>query len=127
MKKETAQKAAKWWADRLRSPAKLDNGDDSSTGAMTLMMATMLQTKERTRLDTAKIDAFEKELTQLILDSGYLTISVDYGPDWMLMQASEKAGLDLGMCTLPWKTTMWLNRDDTIKVAEGYRAEAVEI
>ena len=127
MDKITAQKASKWWADRLRNPAKLDNGDYSETGAMTLIMATMLQSAERVNLDAAKIDLFEEELTQLILDEDCSIIGVDYGPDWILMQAAEKAELDLGMCTLPWKTVMWLDRDGTIKVAEGYRAEAVEI
>ena len=43
MNEELARKAAKWWADQLRNGAKLDNGDPSTTGAMTMMMGLLAQ------------------------------------------------------------------------------------
>ena len=129
MKRETAERAAKWWADHLRSGAKLDHGDPSPTGNAVRAMATLLQEQERAAQEPSKIDEFEAALA-LILEAEtnrWVDVSVDYHPDWALQQAADEVGLDLGMTTLPWKTCMWIGGDE-IKVAVGYGAkpEALE-
>ena len=129
MKTEIAQKAAKWWADHLRHGSKFDNGDDSETGAITMMMSVLLN---RSRLEQRPADdanKFENALSSQLLALGekkYLCFGVDYGPDYFLCQAADKAGIELGMSDLPWKTRMWI-REDVVKVAEGYGKSPVEI
>ena len=130
MKRETAEKAAKWWADHLRNGARLDNGDNSETGAMTLMMALLCQQGERANQNTEQIDSFEAHLADVLmtegLDSNWVDTYVDYHPDHILSEAAQRAELDLGMTTLPWKTGMGI-RDDVITVRCGYGAEAVQL
>jgi len=128
MKRETAQKAAKWWADQLRGTARLDNGDHSQQGAMTAILASICQEAEKEHQTPEQIDAFEKELAQDIVgyNDEYFTISVDYHPDHILILAAEGAGITLGMTTLPWKTHMIFDKG-TIKVACGYGTPYVEL
>ena len=128
MDKNIAQKAAKWWANQLRGTAKLDNGDPSNAGGMALMLATLLQADEKADQNNEHIDAFEQELT-IILErekDDYFHLGVDYHPDHVLQEAATKAELNLGMTSLPWKTTMWIMSGE-IKVSEGYGAESVAI
>lgn len=123
MNKNVAQKAAKWWADQLRGIAKLDNGDNSITGAMTFGLAAMLQETERQKQSTELVDKFELELTNVIMEQDRIwTIGVDYHPDGLLQEAADRAGLPLGMTTLPWKTTMWIDEKE-VSVRCGYGAD----
>ena len=127
MKRSTAEKAAKWWANHLRKDALLDHGDTTPTGAMTIGMAAMLQATEKKGQTPEQIDAFEKSLAQILAKKdGYVHLGVDYNPGYLLVEAAEKAELNLGMTTLPWKTGMWID-NDTIKVSLGYGAEGIEI
>ena len=127
MKRSTAEKAAKWWADHLRKDALLDHGDTSLTGAMTIGMAAMLQESEKKGQTPEQIDAFENALAKILAKKdGYVYLGVDYNPDHLLVEAAKEAELKLGMTTLPWKTGMWID-NDTIKVSLGYGAEGIEI
>ena len=129
MKLETAQKAAKWWADQLRDTAPLDNGDTSFNGAMLSVMAMMLQSVEKAKQTTDQIDAFERELANVIEqqdDQYYVSVSVDYHPDRILQCAAQKAGINLGMTTLPWKTSMSI-KQDVVMVSCGYGAPTVTL
>ena len=128
MECETAEKAAKWWADQLRGSAKLDNGDTSETGGMVALMAAMLQGEERSRRGASDADKFEKALTDTLceLDGDWITLGCDYGPDNFLSQVADKAGVNLGMTGLPWKTNMYI-RNDRVSVACGYGTSAVEL
>lgn len=130
MKLETAQKAAKWWADQLRGNAKIDNGDKSSTGAMTFIVAMMLQDAERQNRNGEQVDAFERELTASIAGLSDFEarwgLGVDYHPDHLLQEAAGRAGLDLGMASLPWKTHMRIE-NNRVYVACGYGAEMTEL
>ena len=45
-------------------------------------------------------------------------LHVDYGPDMLLSQAAEEAGLKM---EFPWKTNMWLH-NDCVAVRNGYAA-----
>ncbi len=128
MKRSTAEKAAKWWADHLRKDALLDHGDTSPTGAMTIAVATRTQQAEKEGQTPEQIDAFEKALAKILAKKdGYVYLGVDYHPGHLLVEAAEEAELKLGMTTLPWKTGMWIDDIDTIKVSLGYGAEGVEI
>ncbi len=128
MNKDVAQKAAKWWADQLRGTAKLDNGDPSETGGMVLALAMLLQADEKVDQDNENINVFEQELGAILesKDAEYTHLGVDYHPDHILQEAATKAELGLGMTSLPWKTTMWIQGGE-IKVSEGYGAESVAI
>jgi len=127
MEETTARKAAKWWADQLRGHAKLDNGDPSPTGGIAMARGMMLQRSEADHRDTASIQKFEDELTKLILEEppawGF---GVDYHPDRFLRKAIERAGINVGMASLPWKTTMVI-KEDVVKVACGYGASMEEL
>lgn len=117
-----AKVAAKWWADQLRGNAKLDNGDPSETGAMTCMMASVLQSRSATKRTPEDIDRFEETLYRKLLETTHFTIGVDYNPCGTLVDAAKEAGCYLGMSCLPWKTDMFFRTDDSIQVSLGYGA-----
>ena len=122
MHADMAKTAAKWWADHLRNGAPLDNGDPSPTGGMAMIVGLMLQANRSKGRDPIVVDRFEEELSQHILKDEYTQrcgIHVDYSPGGTLQDAAERAGLELGMTDLPWKTNMWF-RDGEISVAVGY-------
>lgn len=126
MKKETANKAAKWWADQLRGTAKLDAKLDDPTG-MGFIMSKLLQDTEKKNQSPEQIDAFEKHLSDVLMkENPRWGFGVDYHPDKILEIAAHLAGLSLGMATLPWKTTMWIDGDN-IKVACGYGSSPEDI
>ena len=82
MKKETAKKAAKWWADQLRGHAK------------------------------EQVNLFEKCLADILIkENPKWGFGVDCNPDAILEYAAYQAGLVLGMTTLPWKTMMRIDND----------------
>jgi hypothetical protein len=62
MKKETAQKAAKWWADLIDNPSPPDNGDTSENGALVLMMGMLLQSEKAKKLPEGASSKFAKHL-----------------------------------------------------------------
>lgn len=127
MNKETAQKAAKWWADQLRGFAKHDNGDDSETGVYGAMLMTILQGAEKAKQTPEQVDAFEVALADVLMkECPRWGFGTDYHPDHILEAAAEIAGLRLGMATLPIKTIMWID-DDKVTVKCGYGAPTEEI
>ena len=129
MKKETAQKAAKWWADQLRTKPKLDNGDDSLAGILTSVVAYRLQEKEyenRKFEDANKFEIALAEILELENDERGVILSVDYNPDYLLSKAIKNVNINVGQTRLPWKTTMWITKNK-IEVAYGYRGKQIEI
>lgn len=129
MKPETAQKAAKWWADQLRTVEMPDNGEQSLAGMQTTLIASRLQEIEKRKQTPALIDAWEVALADAIgkIENRHTVyIGVDYHPDTLLDESAISVGLDLGMTTLPWKTNMWIE-GDRVRVAKGYRAEVVDL
>ncbi len=125
---EKAKKAAKWWADHLREGAKLDSGDSSPTGSMTIGMASMLQQTEREGQSSVQIDNFEAVLGKMFEERAekHFYVSVDYSPDMILMEAAEEAEISLGITTLPWKTTMQIV-DGEILAKLGYGGEWIKL
>ena len=128
MNKNLANKAAKWWADRLREDAKLDNGDESEMGLMTFLLAKMLQAEENSKGSMNDADKFEIALSKILerRNDTWLAFGVDYHPDHILQEAASKANIDLGMTRLPWKTTMRIE-EGKVFVRCGYAANEVEI
>ena len=106
--------AAKWWADKLRNitPACFNNGDDSSSGGMAMVMAFLIADKRRPISE--QVDAFEIELAHEIernvenYDSLY--ISCDYAPDNLLSELAFKHEIETGC--FPWKTAMYVSKDE---------------
>jgi hypothetical protein len=105
---ENAKKAAKWWADILRNGAKMD-----------------IAKKERKQLPPEKIDAFEKSLTELILEKNPACLSFEFAPDVKLYEAAERVGVELDDVGLPWITNMFFEKG-LVKVRRGYGA-ALEV
>ena len=113
--------AAKWWSDAIETP-KFDNGDNSQTGATTMMLA-QLSVKEHA---PEALGRFASILGQAIgaklEDADTVIISVDYSPCRILYDAAEEARLKVsGLTTFPWKTHMWVKKD-IVTVSHGYRA-----
>ena len=125
MKQETAYKAAKWWADFLRNPGPMNNGDDSPTGDMMRVMMTLLQDEIVNQFSKEQIDIFEKHLADSIITNDSDWLNVDYHPCLTLSDAATKAGIDVDFI-LPVKTSMWIE-GDKITVSIGYRGEQREI
>ncbi len=130
MQEETAQKAARWWADQLRKRAVLDNGEKSEVGIKTTMLAMWIQNDHEFRPED-EVQAFETNLTTALVksddrDGTYFSFGVDYNPDVIFMDAAKMAGFQLGMTDLPWKTCMWI-RENKVTVAEGYGAAPMEV
>lgn len=117
---DMAKIASKWWADQLRGNAKLDNGDKSDTGAMTFMMASILQSKNKKTPE--QIQAFEDALYKRLLEYNYFAMGVDYNACGILVDSAKDAGISISMGCLPWKTDMFFHKDDTIEVSLGYGA-----
>ena len=113
--KEVAEQIANWWADKICGRVKFDNGDDSETGFMTSMLATMLA-KPTTDEQREK---FVKALSGRIEGKEYLMLSVDYHPDEILRESAEEAGISEG--NFPWKTYVIMDR---CFGEEGYRIRA---
>ena len=120
--------AAAWWANKLRNitPASFNNGDESSVGGMGMMMAFLLADKKSPDVD--KVDAFEKELVEKIVQEveefGSLYISCDYAPDNLLSELAYAHEIETSC--FPWKTSMWISKEE-VKVSCGYARPAVTI
>ena len=116
-----AQAAANWWADAIKAP-RYDNGDP-----VTSMLATVLDA-DRARPTTSQqvrfADALQQRIEALLERMGEFgcTLTVDYGPDLILREAAEDAGLSSQ--EFPWKTRMWVY-SDYVTVSAGYRARTV--
>lgn len=123
LSEEQIQVASKWWREKLERP-KFDNGDQSNTGAMCSILASLASAKQAPTQE--QLDAFEQNLKEEMqsyrqLVCPWLTYQVDYGPDPHLSKAAASAGITDNLCAFPWKTNMdiW---PDRIEVKCGYGA-----
>lgn len=120
---------AQWWAHQIiHAGANWNNGDDSPTGGMTFMLATMLQSQSRQDVTKEQEAIFTAELVkQLEIDNPH-ALSVDYDPCYSLYQALQKANIHPGAC--PCKTITWINEKDgdyTVTAALGYHGERKDV
>lgn len=120
-------RAVALWIRMLRNP-KYDNMGETGTPEERQINA-MAGKRASMRSSNATNDIlalFGKELRRRILDSeqplySRTSLSVDYGPDTILADAAEHAGLEM---QFPWKTNIYI-RSTCLSVSFGYGAEAV--
>lgn len=119
--------AVDWWAKQIKNPI-FDNGDKSSTGAMSMLLATLLASKNEPGAE--QIVAFKAALTEALKAQGKnggwwdMSLQVDYHPDPLLYECAKAVGID--ELRFPCKTRMWF-RDGNVIVAAGYGAEPVTL
>lgn len=119
--------AAKWWADKLRnaSPGNFDMKESGDLGFGIMMLGTMIAMDTQT--PSKNIDKFEEHLSKTIKEMvercGHLTLSVDYGPDYILGKIAQETEVSINK--FPWKTTMWIEKCK-ISVSSG-RTESTKI
>jgi len=121
-----ARTAARWWRETISGGAKLDNGARDSGNAMAAVIAAMTQSKQLEGISDEAFSTFEGALAKIIDErivkgGAYPHIGVDYGPDQILGEAAESAGIDPGMSLFPWKTNMSIEGEH-IAVSCGYGA-----
>jgi len=109
--------AIKWWGDVICNP-KHDNGDDSTQGVMTSVLA-VRATQE---ISEKQKDAFKEELAGLLKnESSFHGFHCEYGADTTLSKAMQKANIP--EMNAPWKTNMNFH-DGGVTVRYGYGAES---
>lgn len=111
-------KAVDFWKQQLQSGV-WDNGDRSSTGAMTSFIARDLQ--EKCRPTEEEVEKFGVALTTLLQgrDLFWGGLAVDYHPCSILRDAADAAGINSN--AFPCKTDLAF-RDGKVKVSCGYGA-----
>jgi hypothetical protein len=120
--------AAKWWADKLRNvrPGNFDMGEKGDAGFFAMMLGSMLAMNTQSSGET--IDLFEERLAEAIKEQvetrGSMTLSVDYGPDYILGSIAQETGVSTN--GFPWKTTMWIEKNK-VSVSAGYAAPSETI
>jgi hypothetical protein len=115
--------AADWWTKQLsgtKQDAKLGGNVD-----MLLAVAAIIGSRD---ISEKRSEAFHCVITEMLtvnFNNGRntQTLSVDYGPKGILLDASRVAGID---SILPMKTCMWI-KPGSVTVSHGYGASAVEI
>ena len=119
--RKPAAVAAKWWADRLRKPARQDNG----THGMDAMLITAVSLFSK-QPDMDQVSTFERKLDDLVeqamiadlarraavsaelVEGMCVTLATDYGTEGLLYDAAKHAGIK-GTCPpFPMKTVMWV-------------------
>lgn len=116
--------AAQWWAEQCGAPVHIltPGGDhpDAEYGAVASSMMDEITRRHPIRegqgdkLVAALSVAIDKRLT----DNGAVTLSVDYGPDRVLADAADAAGVHTSR--FPMKTVMWA-RPTHVTASLGYR------
>lgn len=134
-----ARAAAQWWANKLNQNPTHDLGRGAETS--TDLVNTTFKLAPHPQHTQAVIDGFRdalaEEIEKHIDNNGWRpdnpgfgsytrTVAVDYGPDTVITDAAEKAGLHLRPLELPLKTVMWIN-PGIVSVAEGHSAQPVTI
>lgn len=115
---------AKWWADQLRGTPKMDNGD-----VIQSLVASWASSKVA-RPTAQQCEDFEKALIAVLTlkceGVKWQNIGTDYHPDGWLQEALVIAGIKITGFLFPIKTMMQFEAG-SVQVAEGYRAEWVEL
>jgi hypothetical protein len=101
---ETATKAARWWANQLRSAPSVDNGDPDTRLFATLALANIKPLSEE------EISKFEACLKAVILEKQPDYIGCDYEPCQILRMAAKAANISIRMA-FSFKTYMYISKD----------------
>jgi len=109
--------AVNWWAEAVQHP-KMDNGTDELA-----MLMVMFGGSNSRQLTEAELQTFRETLAKGIMEqmghSDRVTLSVDYGPDYILGESGRTIGL--GQFDFPCKTVMWISKSE-VSVRAGYGA-----
>ena len=123
---EQIEKAVTWWASVIVNPVFDGLSDEERRDPQnnSYQMAEMLATVSHKNPTSEQLEAFKSSLReQLKADEDSIRgLHVDYGPDHILHEATEAAGIEVGMSLFPWKTNMYFGDDGGVKVSAGYRA-----
>lgn len=128
--REQIEIAVKWWGEQLRTRTKQDNGD--------LMTSVFMSALSGDGEDLTKVELFENKLRELLpkrllkcwhvdepmRGSAIRCLECDYGPDHVLREAAQFAGILPDCPPFPMKTVMWIN-PDSVSVSHGYGAKPV--
>ena len=116
----TADRAVELWKRMLRNP-KYDNLGNTGTTQerRTSEMASLMAMTISSNVTEENLEKFGAELKRRILDESRRTLGADYGPDRILSECAEAAGLEV---EFPWKTVMHVY-DDRVSLSYGYGAE----
>lgn len=115
--------AAKWWADKLGRREPHSNGDNSTRSVFACLLAdsgTKAITDEQMVLFTEELERG----IQNYMDKyphRHTFIGCDYGPDRVLGEAADKAGINY--LNFPFKTNLLIEQIGdgyTVKVSDGY-------
>lgn len=115
--------AVEWWAEDVAKYASRDNGDVSLASAF--ITALEAPRREQAVPSAEQVEKFKDALRQSLKEwmdgadyrRSYISLGVDYGPDSILSEAAEKAGIDRNRFS--WKTNMWIYPGQ-VKAARGY-------
>ena len=112
-----AKIASQWWSNNIGFNAKQNNGNE-------LESYLLAQLSSMTRLSGEQIKSFGASLHQRVLEvlnatGGKFKISVDYGPDLILLESAREVGISSN--AFPCQTTMWI-KPGIVTVSCGYQA-----
>ncbi len=111
--------AIDWWAEAIQHP-KMDNGDNSLGNLMAMLGGSSLAKN----FSEDEMRAFRSTLATGIISDiekfGCAQLNVDYGPDRILHEAGEAAGITSGFA-FPCKTYMRVSKDK-VTVSAGHAA-----
>jgi hypothetical protein len=116
---QQAEVASKWWANQLRHPHNDMGIDDPMPNLLLGMLAC------ESRPDDERIDKFQKRLKEELMVADWWDIrilDVDYNLDKNSVLSKVSQELDISEYAFPVKTTMWINKDGTVEVSNGYGA-----
>ncbi|CCH02040.1 hypothetical protein FAES_4040 [Fibrella aestuarina BUZ 2] len=129
--RKAATIVADLWAAQLQKPLNKDNGDDNP---MLFLLTAQPTIQAQATITAEQMETFKASLIQQIINemmpsdkrpNGRLAMCVgtDYGPDWHLAPAAEKAGIP-DIC-FPWKSQTYISLDrNEINSQFGYSARA---
>ncbi len=113
--------AVEWWKGVLRRPPRHDNGEEMQSAFANVLAANLepLPEEQVERFGVALADG----LVGFVRPERNNYLAVDYAPKGILLEAAEKAGIEIGNLDLrfPFKTGMWIE-PGRVTVSCGYRA-----
>lgn len=118
-----AEAVGQWWAEQVGAPRfqNVRPEERSWESDFVSVTAHMLADKHPVTPEAGRgfAQALQRRVEEDLKRPGWTHLGVDYGPDPMLAEAAEEAGVS--MSRFPWKTSMWVHRD-YVTVSTGYGA-----
>jgi hypothetical protein len=120
--------AVEWWKEKLRRPKfqTLPRSGRRSEEDKPAAFAEAMAVMAHSPVSEEQIGSFGEALALLLENTQDPYLGVDYHPCLELAEALERAGIESGITTLPWKTSMWF-RDGGVSAKCGYGEPAEEL